>query len=368
MMLRQSLAASRRHSSGRQASGFSLIELVVAMAVFVVIAGTAISLFRQHVPIFSQTQNKVALNTSIRNALAQLQIDAVNAGTNNVPGFNVRLPIGLTIANAAGGNGCHAAGTTAYGAGCFDTLSIIAADGTPPSHPTNGAGGCADLTIASLFLTPQAGTTPAQLAADFHSGDQLMFVDVDGSQIATTVLTANGAASGSNVQLQHTPVPLSGSNTSSNDPLGITTSPPTGATPTTTLGTSFCAADWVFNLTQNSVSYSVDTATDPNNPRLMRTKGGNADVVAEQVIGFKVGAATWNNATATSSDFYDFNAADYGFDYGSIRSIRVSLIVRSSPAATDANDPYRNAFDGAPYRIQAMSVAINPRNLSMQDR
>jgi len=79
------------------------------------------------------------------------------------------------------------------------------------------------------------------------------------------------------------------------------------------------------------VIYKVDT-TNPANPKLTRIQGGVTSVVADQIVGFKVGASIWNAATATSNDNYNFDASTYAFDYSSIRSIRISLIGARRPS------------------------------------
>src|ERR1035438_4249823 len=124
-----------------QVSGFSLMELMVAMAVFLVVGGAAVDLFRKHVPLFSQQQSQTAVNVAMRNAAAQMQIDLANAGSGYYAGINIPAwPIGLTIVNPAVGAPCFTAPST-YGAGCFDTLNIISADpSTPPANPTNIGG------------------------------------------------------------------------------------------------------------------------------------------------------------------------------------------------------------------------------------
>src|SRR4051812_30541885 len=60
-------------SIDRRSAGFSLLELLVAMAVFMVIGGAAMQAFRVHVPLFTAQQNQSALNFTLRNAAAQMQ-------------------------------------------------------------------------------------------------------------------------------------------------------------------------------------------------------------------------------------------------------------------------------------------------------
>src|ERR1700749_1808544 len=94
---RAMMSASWRKS----VAGFSLIELMVAMSLFLVIGGAVVALIRRHVPLFNTAQNQASLNVSLRNAVAQLQMEVVNAGssysaTNPMPFW----PIGATITPA----------------------------------------------------------------------------------------------------------------------------------------------------------------------------------------------------------------------------------------------------------------------------
>ena len=95
------------------ARGFTLIELTIAITVFLVIGAAAMSLFKQHASLFSDQQYQIGLNVSLRNALSQMENDVVNAGTgwynaaNNVASW----PIGVKIVNnTAGGATCHPPG------------------------------------------------------------------------------------------------------------------------------------------------------------------------------------------------------------------------------------------------------------------
>lgn len=339
--------------------GFSLLELMIAMAVFLVITGAAFALLSQHQPIFNQQQNMAGLNISMRNAVAQLQLDLSNAGTGfyvgaNIPGW----PVGITVINSNPGSGCNNATAHTYGLNCFDTINVIAVDpNTPPAHPTDNGSNCVSTTSSVLFATPTGSTTLAQLAADYHTGDQILVVKSDGSQMATAILTNDGHVSGGKVQLQHNPTGSDGTNGSSNDPLGISTNA------SNKLGVSFCSTDWVLRL--SPIQYGVDVS-NTSNPKLTRRQGGTTTVLAEQVIGFKVGAATWNSTADTDSTSYSFDASTYGHDYTLVRSVRISLIGRTAPV-TDPTYKFRNTFDHGPYQIQGVSVVVNPRNLSMRD-
>jgi type II secretory pathway pseudopilin PulG len=358
-MMRFRCKKNRRTSRGRSDAGFTMIELLVSVAMFIVIGGAAFSLFSRHAPLFTRQQNLTGLNISMRNAVAQMQMDIVNAGTGYYPGTNFpNWPIGITIQNNPASTTCFDATTHTYTSSCFDTLNVIAMDTTtPPSHPSDIGSNCVSTTSSILFANPPAGITAAALASYFHAGDQVLVVKSDGSQMTTTILSKDGQASGGKVQLQHNPTASDGSNTSSFDPLGITTYP------SNKLGTSFCTTDWIMKLAP--VTYAVD-ASDPTDPKLTRKQNGSTDVIAEQVIGFKVGATIWNSASNTSTEFYSFDASSYSYNYSLIRSVRLSMIGRTAPNQSGGAG-VQNNFDQGNYQIQAISIAVNPRNLSMRD-
>jgi hypothetical protein len=346
---------------------------MVAMTVFLIIGGATFGLFQQHAKLFNDQQSQVGLNISMRNALSQMESDIVNAGT----GYYLTVaratwPVGITISNSAAGAGCYDAATFTYQATCFDTLNVLTTDSaTPPAQPDNGAGtGCTDTTTTSLFVTPPAlpvvnpATSAAWTATDyakqFKTGDQLLFVGTGGN-FNSAVLTNPGAVAGGEVSLLHVATSGAGlANSTGTDPLKITTHDDPN------LATSFCqATDWVVKLAA-PITYTVN-AVDPTDPQLTRTQGGAPVVVAEQIIGFKVGASTYVAGTSTSTVAYNYDSSTYTpqpFDYNSIRSVRVSLIGRTPP---NLGNPFRNTFDQGPYKIQSMSVVVNPRNLSMND-
>lgn len=363
------LNSNTAQSAGnRTFAGFTLVELLIAMAVFMLVTGTSLALFSQHQPIFKQQQNLAGLNISMRNAAAQIQLDVVNAGSGYYAGINIpNFPVGVVPANnvVSSTGDCHNSTTYVYGASCFDALSIIVTDkSTPPSHPSDIGANCVSSTSSNVFANPIPPTTLAQLAAGFHTGDQLLLVSANGSQMTTTVLTADGAVTGGKIKLQHNPTGANGTNTTANDPLGITTNL------NNKLGTTFCTNDWILKIAP--ITYSVDTTT-ASDPKLTRTQSGTTSVLAEQVVGFKVGATLFNDGTDTETPSYQFDASNYtingtsfSYDYTTIRSLMISLIGRTPPA-TDPTYVFRNSFDQGPYEIQGVSIVVNPRNMSMTD-
>jgi len=368
--------------------GFSLLELLVAMTVFLTVSAVSFTLFGEHQNLLTQEQVTVGLNVGLRNALAQIQLDVVNSGNGLILGVNVPAwPVGVTIQNSNPTSAtCNpqASNPPVYAAACFDSFNVILADrGTPALNPQTATGGNISTSVLTSFYAavpnvtnPATGSpfTAAQLAARFKSGDQILFVkgcsggartyngsNSSGCQFTTALLSSVGAASsatppGTNyVVLNFNSTLAGGGNTVANDPLQLTVNTPAGD-----LTDTFGPGDYVVRLAP--ITYSVNTS-NANDPQLMRTQSGVANVLMDQVIGFKVGAAIWNNLN-TSSFQYDYNAADYGYQYNLVRSIRVSMIGRTTP---NPQLPYRNLFDLGPYQIRGNSTIVDPRNLTMNN-
>ena len=373
-------------------SGFTLVELLVATAIFMIIGAATLSLFASHQPIFNQQQNLAEVNIALRNSVAQMQLDIANAGANYYTGVNIpNYPVGVVVTNnvVASGGECRTGTPLVYGDNCFDSISIITADSaTAPTNPSNGSGACAVTSGTTLYLAPSgsSGYASAALAtaaaANFLSGDQILIVKNDGSQYTTVKLTAAGGTatvSGNRfVTLTHsatTSTTVSGTtytgfNTtaSGNDPYGMTTNA------NSMIGEQYCPTDWVLRITP--IQYKVDR-TDTSNPVLTRTVAGLTQTLAQktlatQIIGFKIGVSLYNSTTDTDTTIYNFDAANYNngsavpYNYTLVRSVMVSLIGRTKPT-TEPTYKFRNSFDSGAYEIQGVSVVINPRNMSMTD-
>jgi prepilin-type N-terminal cleavage/methylation domain-containing protein len=367
--------------------GFSLIELLVAMAIFLAVSAAALSLFSFQQPMFKMQQGQVGVNIGLRNAITQLEMDVVNAGTRYFVGVNIpSSPVGVTIVNnvVPAGNSCYNAATQTYSATCFDTLNIIAINGSvSPIGATDVTGGtlgsnCSDTSTGTAYGRAAPGLTLAQTAAQYSAGNQLLFLNGSGLRLTTVVLTANATATANAVVFLFQPTTgpnpgPPGMNSVANDPLNISThaltatvNTPWGTKNSVMLGNQFCGSDWILQLAP--ITYSVDTSTNPNDPTLVRQVGSAKNVVMDQIIGFKVGASVWNDLTQTTNVQYYYDASQYPapYDFSEVRAVRVSIIARTTPSH-DPNYPFRNSFDNGRYQILGASVVVNPRNLSMND-
>jgi prepilin-type N-terminal cleavage/methylation domain-containing protein len=380
------------HVSGGvpRGQGFSLLELVVAMAVFLLVSAGALVLFSRQQTNANSQPGLAGLNVGIRNATAQLQLDLANAGSGNYSGYNVPTwPIGVTIVNNVPTSSCYNSTTNTYGTNCFDQLNILVAANAasyPPINATDstGQGGTAN---CSYTNTGVAYGVPTTAVGNYSVGDQLLFLNSIGTQITSVVLTTPPTVVGSAIKFTFNPTNSDGSNTLANDPLDITacggTTCPTALNPpgnglpvlATYLGDQYCGSDWIIKLAP--ISYQVN-ASNPSDPQLVRVKGGTTTVVMDQVIGFKIGAALWNCITDTVTPQYYYDASKYDVNNSSpppydaaylfafVRSLRISLIARTTPSS-DPSFTFTNAFDGGRYLVQGASVVVNPRNLSMRD-
>ena len=400
----------------RRNQGFTLIELMVSMAIFLIISSAAFRLFRLQQNSASILRDQVALNLSLRNAVTQLQLDVANAGSGYFQGINIpSWPVGVTISNKviASGSSCYSSSTGAYGPTCFDQINVIAA-ATPTTYPpvlvTDSTGGtsptlnCSDTSTGVAYTQAAVvnGTawSLATTAAEFKRNDQLLFVNSTGSQLTSVVLTADASVSGSAVKLTFNATNSDGSNSVANDPLDITAcdgkSPCTAAGSSGSLGVQFCAADYVIKLAP--ISYLVcagpgspspcdqsSTSPDIQDPKLERVVSNVATPIMDQVIGFRVGATIYNATNDNSTDSYQYNSAcytttpdptnpcaysgtatDVSYNFTLVRSVRASIIARTAPN-WNAAYTYRNTFDQGPYQVQGMAVVVNPRNMSMND-
>ncbi|HUI42614.1 MAG TPA: prepilin-type N-terminal cleavage/methylation domain-containing protein [Terriglobia bacterium] len=363
--------------------GFSLLELVVAMAVFSIVSAAAFSLFNQQQTVFVQQQGQVGLNIGLRNALTMMQMDVANAGSGLQAGANVpSWPVGVTFSVPPSGTCYNATNPPTYSASCFDSMNIITASTSAQavnatnSTGNNGPAYCSDTSTGTAYAQKASSLTLAQTAAQFSNGDELLFVNSNGHKMTAVILNAAGTVAGTAVRLTFGATTAAGVNSS--DPLKIATVALTSSvvndvwTDTTAfsdqLASQFCGPDWIIKLAP--INYKVDTTT-ASNPKLTRSQSGSTSVVMEQVVGFKVGTAIWNDGSGGVDStyapyYYDPSLFPVPNDFSLVRSVRISLLARTAPT-TNPTYKFRNAFDNGAYQIQGSAVVVNPRNLSMDD-
>ncbi len=397
--------------------GFTLIELLVATAVFLVIAAAAFSLFNQHVTLATHQQNLSTVNIGLRNAMTQLEMDLSGAGQNllsGVAGAGQPFSLGVIINNSVPGTApaCAPAANWSYPvpSACFDSLTIINPK-TCPVLDINDPGNSQESLNSSSIMwgddpnNPGDATTLTSDASCFKSGDEILVLQLPGGGqqqvqcdngpftycIATVVLTKDAQVAGNKIQLQHNP---SGTGVGP-DPLGILSngSGATNYSKANALNTDFSNGAYIIDIGDGTtaVTYSVQpNPTNPFDPQLVRCAGtvctaGNQQLLTDQVIGFKVGAALWDNAQNGPTDLanYFFDASKYcndavngadctqtpppandPYDFTLIRAIRISMIGRTRPNADPSLSAIKNGLDNGPYLVQQASVVVDLRNLS----
>ncbi|MGB6200420.1 MAG: type II secretion system protein [Candidatus Acidiferrales bacterium] len=377
-----------------QSAGFTLLELMVAMAVFLIIGGVTLGLFAEHVPLFNRQQDQAALNIQIRNSIMQLQTDVVNGGSGYVTGTDLPAGVlGVTITNSNPATACNTPSTYTYSSKCFDTLNVINVDpSVSAAHPDSGtfangyattASDCITSNSSTIYVYPPTGLTAASLLTEYQNAynnsaeKELLLINAAGTKMTTIMLSsAPSATSVKNgvtaIKLSYNVTTSSGGNTAANDPLNISI---TGNGNPMLGDGNYCSTDYVLDLAP--ITYNVNTSI-ASDPELIRTQGGVATVLAQQVIGFKVGAMLWDvNTTctgdptmATDSPTYCYDSSNDSTGYSSqwtkVRSVQISLIGRTNPDG-GAEYTYRNGFDSGPYQIEGVNAVINPRNMSMND-
>jgi len=346
-----------------KAEGFSLLELTVAMAVFLVVSISSLSLFSRHETLAGQEQGIAGLNIGLRNALSQLQMDVVNAGSGVIQGPNVPAwPVGVTIINSNPTTAqCNPSGTdpATYASACFDKLNVVMVDTTtPPIQPTNNCttgefDTSAGTALLATVANPATGTqlTAAQVAAKYFASDKILFVQGSAPyKYTTAVLTANGTTSGGNVSLSFNATLAGGGNSPgingnppANDPISMTINAPASE-----LTNLYCSSDFVLRMLPITYSVSVANSSDP---QLTRTQAGTTNVLMDQVIGFKVGAAWRNSNISKSTVSTNYETVTYisGTSFPSDGSWNNQTI--------EINDAY--------YTVASVSSASNPPTLTL---
>ncbi len=404
--------------------GFSLAELLIAMAMFLIVAGAGFSLFDQHVALATKQQSLSGLNIGMRNAMSQLEADLAGGGQNllaSVQGNVAPFSLGILVQNGVPGTAATCSPNTAnwsypIPSACFDSFTIInvkacAAAGGPyaPVLVIDDPGNAQEsLSTSSIAWGNDfnAGASLTNDASCYNNGDELLViqfpssgttqVQCDNNQfnycMAVVTLTKDAQVSGGKIELQHNPTGAS------SDPLGIVFNSAGGTnfTKANALGIGYSNGAYIIDLGNgsNDITYAVQAnPANSSDAELMRCAGTsctgtNGQAVTNQVIGFKVGAALWDNAQTGATDIanYFYNSANYCSgavggadcstspppandpnDFASIRSIRISMVGRTSPNSDLKLATFKNGFDNGPYLVQQASVVVDLRNMSINE-
>jgi type II secretory pathway pseudopilin PulG len=369
---KQFVTVSFTNVQRQRRSGFSLLELTVAIAVFMVVGGAAMTLVRRHTVLFTSTQNQSGVNITLRNAVAQLQTDVANAGSGYYPGASMPFwPVGITMSQAVPADLTNCQLTRVYIPTCFDTLTILTADSTmPAASPSADAAGTQPFTYSNaatnVFLTfpsaPVAPATYASWAASFKVGDEVLLVaSGTGTPVLAPVTITGPATVVNNTVLQLQVAGLvpdalaiedNADKLDQNSGMNVFAS---ANAPATTYGPF--PADYAIHL--NTTRYSVNALN-----QLTRGPVGavNPDVVASGIVGFYVEPGVPNGLGT------QYKGLVPNSDWTQIRAVKIDLFARPDPATK--NDPgvaFTNGYDGGSYQVQGISVVINPRNLSMNN-
>jgi prepilin-type N-terminal cleavage/methylation domain-containing protein len=439
-----SVAERRDRLQSRTNNGFTLVELLVTVAVFTVVAGVAFSLFAQHVALATRQQNLSGVNIGMRNAMAQLEVDLAGAGPNVLSTVAQNFSLGVVIQNnvpgAAGITAC-AVNTANWSypvpSACFDSLAILGPKACSGAGcPVTGYVPVLQINDLnddlSATTTINAGPTNvsdvlATDAAFFTKGDELLVLlptntasqqncpknSSASSQspycMTVVTLTGNATVVGGNIVLTHSltgasGLPVACPGATCTDPLGLIYSSAHASNYAPALMPAFSQGSFIIDLGtgSNDIWYSVQAnPANANDPQLMRCLGGPCTVatgqpLTDQVIGFKVGATLWGNNPTNQADLgsYFYNAANYcdgaieatfgtpptyanctttpppnndPYDYTLVRSVRVSMVARTTPGADETAYKLSNGFDGGHYLIQQSSIVVDLRGMSNAD-
>lgn len=407
--------AKRSRKKARTTAGFTLVELLMAAAVFLIIASTAFSLFNQHLVLANRQENLSSVNIGIRNAMAQMEMDLAAGGQNvlggvqtGAPVFGVGVSIQNNVPNATGVPTCQMNPDWSYPipSACYDAMTIYmlkpcsAAGGTTaPVLVISDPGNSQESLSSSSIIWGNDPNTGASLSNDsscFKNGDEILVVQFPNTGqstiqcdnnafnycMAVVTLTKDAQVSGGKIELQHNPTGAG------SDPLGLLNNGTTtnSFTKANGLGIGYNNGAFIVDLgtAANTVSYSVQA--NPNNaadPQLVRCTNNTCTAVADQVIGFKIGAALWDSTQSTDLASYYYNAANYcsqsvtpnpdcstspqandPYDFSLVRAIRLSLIARTPPASDQSVYNFKNGFDGGPYLVQQGAIVVDLRNMS----
>jgi len=352
------------------AAGFTLVEVLIAMALGLIVLASAVTLFQQGMDASYLVVQRAEMQQNARAAVNLMAHDLSMAAQGGFATGGIQLPSGAGSVNEVYGcssAGCYLAGAT------FPNNRLYALTPGPGVGPNIlGVNSDTVLTayIDSNFNTGQACATdvkvtpgtsvvvtvnPATMnppladpAAGISVGDVLQLCNVNGCAAGT--VTAFNAAAGTITFKDNDPLLFNQSNAAVGTvaSLGPFTNPVPPAVcknPQLTMSRILMA------------TYSIDN-TNPNAPRLMRQDGAHVpNPVAENIENVQLTFDVFDDNAGVATN----NLADpigSGFTPNQIRKINVWVSARSARQGL-----LRRGFE----RV-ILGTAVSPRNLSFRDR
>ncbi|HWP84702.1 MAG TPA: prepilin-type N-terminal cleavage/methylation domain-containing protein [Terriglobia bacterium] len=349
-----------------EGKGFTLLELLIAMAVGLVIMAVAVSLFRQGIEGMDTVTQRVEMQQNARTGINWMAQDISMAGT-GVPQGGIQLPSGAGSQDSR--FGCDQAT-------CYILNNIYADDRLYPVTPGDGLGptinGITTDTITLMYDDVRMDLAQLPLVDATPSGNQIRINPATNPPITDpavgivigdilSICNTNGCAAGVVTNIPGNEF----IDFANNDPLNFNQpsaafgniasilDPPNGPAIPETRARRILVITYFINVPPGPDGV-VGTADDWP-PRLMRQVNAHPPVpVAEGVENLQV-----------TYDIFDENlgAATTGLPNANglpnqIRKVTINLGVRS---------PQRGVFNRSFERL-ALSTSVTPRNMSFRDR
>ena len=353
-----------RRSPNRSAKGFTMIELLIAMAVTVVIVTAAVMMFTGSVQSSSRSLKYSEIQTEARAALSQITRDLSQAGT-GVPLNGIPIPSlvtgGVDPNFACDANQCYTASDAPFTQGLLYKVTPGNAIGPTISEPSDA--------IKVVYVDPTLNWSAFQAAAINPNGGSLT---MPVATLPAPTDPAVGVAPGDVMLLQNAygaavgvVTSVAGSDiTFGSDPLNINQlAAPSGnikalATPGTNPAT--------YPPTQISrlvmVTYFIQPFAGPTGPdaRIMRQVGAHPPIpIAEHIedMKFTYDIVDPTTGALTSNSLNAVTGVPPVSQPNQIRKVNISVTAK-------AVHPEPN---GDFFRIN-LTTSIGPRNLSFRDR
>lgn len=366
---------------GKNVRGFSMVELMVAMALGLIVLGAAAELFKSALTVSAVVTEQADMQQNVRSALNMIAKDVSMAGS-GLPSGGVALPYGS--GTTASRYGCNQSGTCYLGNHSYPSgtvgLSTVSnyMYGLLPG-PNNGmeagtgistvpATGQGADSVTVIYVdysfplnqytatfptgtsvkfdppaTPPAGFPAILSPTGLNVGDLILLTNNLGSSIGEVTQIAGGNGGGATVTF------------ADSDPLNINQSgAPNGSVASISGGTPTVAYRlW-------AVSYFLEVPNNGQPPRLMRQRNGQTAVpMADNIIGLKF---TYDACDSTNTGGPSITCAGLGdpitsgYSPNQIHKVNIQIIGQSVLSQTGKSIS------------MALVSSVSTRSLSFRDR